>query len=246
MNPIYRFLWVFVLACSTLQAGVLDIAHRGYAADNPESTLEAFRLSHQQGADGLELDVRQTIDGILVVTHDVSIPALGNRFVADVSFSEIYLETEIPSLEAVLIFAKQVDQTIWIEIKQSHLYPNIISNVLALINKYGLENNTVIQSFNHQDLKMIGKTYPNIQLLALYTSNFFLNRVPISADYIGLPMSNQYLNANLVKQLHDLDKKIIFWRINNFSETKQVLRKFIDLGADGFMLDRSLKKIMQQ
>ena len=59
-------------------------------------------------------------------------------------------------------------------------------------------------------------------------------------------MSNQYLNANLVKQLHDLDKKIIFWRINNFSETKQVLRKFIDLGADGFMLDRSLKKIMQQ
>jgi glycerophosphoryl diester phosphodiesterase len=244
MNWIYRFLLVFIVTQCPVNAEVLDIAHRGYAAENPESTLQTFRLAHDQGADGIEFDVRQTSDGVLVVTHDVSIPALGNRFVNNITFSDIYLETDIPSLEEVLIFAKQIDQTIWLEIKQSHLYPYIIQNVLGLIVKYDLENNTVIQSFNHQDLNTIRQAKLNIPLLALFTSNFAINKVPAYVSYVGLPMSSQYLNINLVKQIHAANKRVIFWRTDSLSETKQTLRKFIDLGADGFMLDRSLKKIM--
>ena len=247
MNWMYRFLSVLVVTfatTTTANAGWLDIAHRGYATDNPESTLRAFKQAHEQGADGIEFDVRQTSDGVLVVTHDVSIPALGNRFVSNIVFSDIYLETEIPSLEEVLIFAKEVDQTIWIEIKQSHLYPNIIQNVLGLITEYGLEQNTVIQSFNHQDLNTIKQIQPDIQLLALFSSNYTLSRVPVAANYVGLPISSQYQNANLVGRLHAVGKKVIFWRTNEISETKQSLRGFIDIGADGFMLDRSLKRII--
>ncbi len=45
-------------------------AHRGASADAPENTLAAFRLGLAQGADGIELDLHATADGVAVVLHD--------------------------------------------------------------------------------------------------------------------------------------------------------------------------------
>jgi glycerophosphoryl diester phosphodiesterase len=39
----------------------------------PENTIEAFRAALDQGADGVELDVRQTADGALVCFHDAAL-----------------------------------------------------------------------------------------------------------------------------------------------------------------------------
>lgn len=50
------------------------IAHRGASGHAPENTLEAFRMAVDQGADGIELDVRRTGDGHLVVLHDPRVP----------------------------------------------------------------------------------------------------------------------------------------------------------------------------
>ncbi|MSO87443.1 MAG: glycerophosphodiester phosphodiesterase [Acidimicrobiia bacterium] len=49
---------------------MLVIAHRGASTDFPENTLLAFEGAVAQGADGVELDVRRTRDGALVVSHD--------------------------------------------------------------------------------------------------------------------------------------------------------------------------------
>lgn len=46
------------------------IAHRGDTSRYPENTVEAFEAAQQAGADGIELDVHETSDGILVVHHD--------------------------------------------------------------------------------------------------------------------------------------------------------------------------------
>jgi len=48
----------------------LVIAHRGASAEQPEHTLAAYQLAIDQGADGLECDVRLTADGHLVCVHD--------------------------------------------------------------------------------------------------------------------------------------------------------------------------------
>lgn len=45
-------------------------AHRGGAALRPENTIEAFDCGIALGADGLELDVHLSRDGIVVVHHD--------------------------------------------------------------------------------------------------------------------------------------------------------------------------------
>src|SRR5262245_53827525 len=55
----------------------LVLGHRGASRAAPENTLEAFRLARDLGADGVELDVRRTADGVLVVHHDPAREGLG-------------------------------------------------------------------------------------------------------------------------------------------------------------------------
>jgi glycerophosphoryl diester phosphodiesterase len=53
-------------------------AHRGSTGPVVrENTLDAFRSAAKLGADGVELDVRRTADGCLVIHHDAEVPGLG-------------------------------------------------------------------------------------------------------------------------------------------------------------------------
>ncbi len=58
----------------------LVLGHRGASAVAPENTLEAFVRARELGADGVELDVRRTADGVLVVHHDLAIAGAGALF----------------------------------------------------------------------------------------------------------------------------------------------------------------------
>jgi glycerophosphoryl diester phosphodiesterase len=49
------------------------LGHRGARLVAPENTVEAFRAAMDEGADGVELDVRQTADGVLVCFHDAAL-----------------------------------------------------------------------------------------------------------------------------------------------------------------------------
>lgn len=74
------------------------IAHRGASAAAPENTLEAFRLAVTMGADAIELDVRRTADGALVVHHDAH---LGDGR-AIVTLGRDELPGHVPTLDAAL------------------------------------------------------------------------------------------------------------------------------------------------
>ncbi len=57
-------------SCGAVAGRPLVIAHRGASALRAEHTLAAYELAIEQGADGLECDVRLTADGHLVCVHD--------------------------------------------------------------------------------------------------------------------------------------------------------------------------------
>ena len=69
------------------------IAHRGASAHAPENTLAAFRIAIDAGADGVELDVRLSKDGIPVVVHDRDLKRLAGRVdaIADLKAEELAL-----------------------------------------------------------------------------------------------------------------------------------------------------------
>ncbi len=48
-------------------------AHRGASASAPENTLAAFRLAVRQGAPAIELDVKLSADGQVMVFHDPTV-----------------------------------------------------------------------------------------------------------------------------------------------------------------------------
>jgi len=66
-------------------------AHRGSSTEFPENTLPAFRHAIELGADWVELDVYQTRDGQLVVSHDATTKRTGDRDlkIADATYEEL-------------------------------------------------------------------------------------------------------------------------------------------------------------
>ena len=80
------------------QTDVSVIAHRGAWARHRENTLEAFVEARRLGADGVELDVRASADGALVVHHDAEIPGVGG--VARLTVAE--LPAWVPLVSAAL------------------------------------------------------------------------------------------------------------------------------------------------
>jgi glycerophosphoryl diester phosphodiesterase len=53
------------------------LAHRGACRVARENTVDAFVAAGALGADGVELDVHRSADGVLVVHHDADAPGLG-------------------------------------------------------------------------------------------------------------------------------------------------------------------------
>ncbi len=86
----------------------LAIAHRGDPIDARENTLPAFASAMRKGADMVELDLRVTRDGEIVVLHDPSLSRLWgvDRTVRDLDLAEVQKigrgDVRIPTLRQVL------------------------------------------------------------------------------------------------------------------------------------------------
>ena len=101
---------------------MLIVAHRGaHPPETPgvrENTLAAFSTAARLGAGGVELDVRRTADGVLVVHHDAAVAGTGP--IAEAGCSE--LPDWVPPLEAVLAACAGFE-LVDVEIKNSPFEP---------------------------------------------------------------------------------------------------------------------------
>ncbi|CAN5614613.1 glycerophosphodiester phosphodiesterase [soil metagenome] len=83
---------------SGIGSPVAVIAHRGASRAARENTVAAFQLAAELGADAVELDVRRTADGVLVVHHDFRVP--DGRVIAATAQAE--MPDHVPTLAAAL------------------------------------------------------------------------------------------------------------------------------------------------
>jgi glycerophosphoryl diester phosphodiesterase len=85
------------------------IAHRGASRAANENTIEAFELAVAMGVDGIELDVRRSRDGCLVVHHDARIwdARIGDARIGDgaaiIDLDRRDLPGHIPDLHDALV-----------------------------------------------------------------------------------------------------------------------------------------------
>ena len=94
----------------------LKIGHRGAAGLAPENTLSSIQKAMDYEMDRIELDLRQTLDGVVVVLHDKTINRTtdGRGQVANMTFNRLrkysagskfspqYRDEKVPSFKEVL------------------------------------------------------------------------------------------------------------------------------------------------
>src|SRR5689334_13189345 len=119
MKRIFCFLLILLSATAQTRR-VVAIAHRGEHLRNPENTVPAFREAIRLGADYIEVDVRTTADGKLVLMHDATVDrcTTGHGEVAKMTFDEIraldagirkdpeFAGTKVPTFDEVLDLAR--------------------------------------------------------------------------------------------------------------------------------------------
>jgi glycerophosphoryl diester phosphodiesterase len=97
----------------------LTIAHRGDPVAERENTLPAFTSAVREGADMVELDLRRTRDGEIVVLHDATLSRLwgDDRPVADLTLAAVREvgdeQRRIPTFREVL---QQIDVPMMVDL----------------------------------------------------------------------------------------------------------------------------------
>lgn len=138
------------------------IGHRGASATHPENTLEAFRAAAEQGAHGVELDVRRTKDDVLVVFHDAHLT--DGRIIRELDAEQ--LPASIPSLAEALDAC--ADLWINVEIKNMPDDPDydaehgISIAVAGLLSAYDANERVIVSSFDISSVDRIRSIDPTI------------------------------------------------------------------------------------
>lgn len=165
-------------------------AHRGASRVAPENTLSAFAAALESGADGLELDIHLSRDGVPVVIHDetlerttdgrgavvaVTLPQL-QKLDAGSWFSAAFAGEAIPTLAEVLkIFGGQLRLNL--ELKEFHAGVA----VLALLRDYPAAE-VVLSSFDYALLKRLRAMDDDVPLAVLLDSGNWRQAVQVAKE----------------------------------------------------------------
>ncbi|GAB4376554.1 MAG: glycerophosphodiester phosphodiesterase [Calditrichia bacterium] len=213
-------------------------AHRGANSFAPENSLAAFQKALDLGCDGIELDLRYTADGQVVVFHDRNTFRLtGERYSIHRSsydkiknlrlLSQHYPFERIPLLQEVLELIGK-NALINIDVKKESLTRNgFEEKILTILRDMGLEENIIISSFNPFVLKKMYAHNPRLHYGFIFrnrSSMMMLNGHPVSSLHARYAiLSSKYLYA-----LKHRAEKIYAWTVDDEFKMFDLIRRGID------------------
>lgn len=220
-------------------------AHRGASVKYPENTMAAFKGAKKLGADWIELDVQQTKDGQVVVSHDSNLSRVTgkNINIIDVTYNDIkdldmgsffnkkYKNERIPLLSQVLEYAKKNNIKLNIELKPTGKEKNFEKNVVDLINEYNFKDKCVVTSQTYQVLENVKKYDKSIK--TVYVMSIAIGDITklTYADAFSVEAIN--VNEKLVNRVHSSGKKIYAWTVNK----EESINKMIEMDVDNIITD---------
>lgn len=165
----------------------LVIAHRGGAAEGPENTLSAFDRALRSGADGIECDVHQSRDGVLMVHHDPAlVPAAGADAVplAKLTAEEIravdmvwthgdrFAGEVVPTLDEVIDLVG--DRWLMVEMKRGPDDRSLGDAVARRLVVHGKTERAVAASFSVEALEAVRSRAPELLRMGVAREDFDL------------------------------------------------------------------------
>ena len=220
-------------------------AHRGASVKNPENTMAAFRGAKELGADWIELDVQQTKDKQIVVSHDTNLSRTAgiNKDIIDLTYDEIskldvgsFFDKEfegerMPLLSEVLKFAKDNNMRLNIELKPVGKEVDFEKQVVDLINEYNFKDRCVVTSQVYSVLENIKKYDKDIK--TVYVMSIAIGDITEieHADAFSVEATN--VTTSQVDRVHNAGKELYAWTVN----TEESINHMIDMNVDNIITD---------
>ncbi len=227
----------------------LRIAHRGASGDGlaPENTLAAVARALDLGVDLVEIDVRATRDGQLVVVHDADLDRTTDMtgLVRDLTLAEIrradagawfgpaFRGERVPTLEEVLEVCRR-RALVLIEIKAD----GIAERTLQAVDNLGSADQVVIQSFAPETVRRIKALRPAVPAALLVgrlpatPSRLRARRLVAQTLELGanaLAIWSATLTPALVEEVRQRGVALWTWTVDD----PLVMRDVILLGVQG-------------
>lgn len=170
----------------------LIIGHRGASHVAPENTIAAFERALDDGADGVEFDVRLARDGAPVVIHDATLRRTGLRedSISNLTSDELqqvsvgrwfnlcypkraraeYAKERVPTLEHVLRIIAPRCHALYLEMKceESNAIEALARGVVAHIRACEVAEKVIVESFALEAIAEVKRIAPDIRTAALF------------------------------------------------------------------------------
>jgi glycerophosphoryl diester phosphodiesterase len=219
------------------------LAHRGGTGPWRENTLEAFAGALGLGADGVELDVRRTADGRLVVHHDAEIPGCG--VIRQLGARE--LPDWVPGLDEALSVCRGA--IVNVEIKNSPIEPGsdppetVAAEVVTALSEAGVgaggtgPAHVVVSSFWPANLVAVRAVDPLVVTGLLVHPSFDATEASRQAETLGCRALNPFhaqVTPALVDLVHRSAMALFVWTVNEPDD----LASMAVAGVDAVISDR--------
>ncbi len=211
------------------------VAHRGASNLAPENTLASISRAIELGARWVEVDVRTTVDGRLILMHDADVSRTtdGQGAVSSMSFREIrrldaggwfsekYKGERVPTLDEALKLTKS-RAGMCIEIKDADP-----AEVLSCVQEVRPLDDIWFFDFNHERIKTLLGADSHLKLLALISRPDQCEELsPEEFQGAGIPFS--LMSKALLDDLRQRGIKTFVWTVDRPEDMKTVEQ----LGAD--------------
>lgn len=223
------------------------IAHRGASGHAPENTFAAFERAVALGAQFIETDLHLTRDARFVAIHDRTLERTTNgrgavrdhtlaelrQLDAGMWFDRSFMDQRIPTLEEILLFARQHDVVFYLEIKYDTAWGMHHALVAALSGSENAARTTVI-SFDPPTLASLRKLDASVMMgLLVESPNRDSVKEALDVGARQLCPQSDLLTRELVDQAHRSDLHVVTWTVNDQAK----MRSAIEAGVDGIMTD---------
>jgi glycerophosphoryl diester phosphodiesterase len=207
--------------------GQLILGHRGAPFDAPENTMRSFKLAIEQGADGVELDVQISSDGVAVVIHDQTLERTthGRGRVDAHSWAELSeirgAGEPIPSLEQAAEWARATGAWLNVEMKAAGLEAVAIATLRAA----GILDRVIFSSFDPGIVYRIGSHAPDSRRFLLME-----DWAPTAVDDVrrcgaqGICLKDDAATADAIRALREADLPLVVWTVDDPRRMEELLR----------------------
>ena len=196
---------------------MLVIAHRGASTDFAENTLDAFFGAVEQGADGVELDVRRTADDRLAIHHDDTLR--DGTVIVEMSFEA--LPEAVPDLRRALdacapLHVVNVEIKNWPDDRDFDPTERVAEAVVDLLAERGEldDGRVLVSSFHLPTIDRVHQLAPELAtgwLLGLVEAPHDLVARAAERGHVAVHPHHAFVNEDLVRVAHDAGVAVNTW-----------------------------------